>query len=251
MSNVKVLIAGESWITVSTHIKGFDFFVTSNYEEGGEWLQEGLERNGIAVDYLPNHVVSRKFPTSLAELRQYDAVLLSDVGANSLLLHPDTFAKSIPMPNRLKLLKEYVISGGGLLMIGGYLTFQGIEAKGNWRGTPVEEVLPVDLLDGDDRVEVPEGFTPEVVNSDHPILKGIPRDWPMLLGYNRLILKPQATLLARVGDDPFIAVMEAGAGRTMVFASDCSPHWGPPGFTGWEYYPAFWTQAVKWLSRKL
>lgn len=250
MGNLKVLIAGESWVTVSTHIKGFDYFVSSNYEEGVEWLQQGLEKNGVTVDYLPNHVAGRKFPTTLEELRKYDAVLLSDIGANTLLLHPDTFGKSIPTPNRLKLLREYVLGGGGLMMIGGYLTFQGIEAKGAWRGTPVEEVLPVTLLDGDDRVEAPEGVTPQVVNPSHPVLAGLPAEWPMFLGYNRLLLKPEATLLAKAGTDPFIAVMEAGAGRSMVFASDCSPHWGPPGFTGWEHYPAFWTQAVKWLARK-
>ena len=32
----KILLAGESWTSVTTHIKGFDIFTTSRYEEGGD-----------------------------------------------------------------------------------------------------------------------------------------------------------------------------------------------------------------------
>jgi len=39
-------------------------------------------------------------------------------------------------------------------------------------------------------------------------------------------------------------------GRTAAFASDCSPHWAPTGFTTWEYYPRFWDQLVRWLAGK-
>ena len=37
------------------------------------------------------------------------------------------------IPNALALIKEYVSNGGGLLMIGGYLSFTGIEAKANYK----------------------------------------------------------------------------------------------------------------------
>ncbi len=42
-------------------------------------------------------------------------------------------------------------------MIGGYLSFMGIEAKANYKNTVLADVLPVTMLDGDDRVEKPEG----------------------------------------------------------------------------------------------
>ena len=45
-------------------------------------------------------------------------------------------------------------------MVGGYYSFQGINGGARYHGTPVEEVLPVEILPYDDRVEVPEGFTP-------------------------------------------------------------------------------------------
>ena len=78
-------------------------------------------------------------------LRQYDVVILSDIGANSLLLSPDTFERSLSAPNRLALLRDWTATGGGLVMVGGYLTFQGIDAKGRYAGSAVEEALPVTL----------------------------------------------------------------------------------------------------------
>ena len=45
--------------------------------------------------------------------------------------------------------------GGGLLMIGGYLSFAGIDGKARYHGTPVEDALPVTIAATDDRVEAP------------------------------------------------------------------------------------------------
>ena len=41
----KILIAGESWTSHTIHIKGFDTFTTSVYEEGVKWLKEALEKD--------------------------------------------------------------------------------------------------------------------------------------------------------------------------------------------------------------
>ena len=75
----KILIAGESWTSHTIHIKGFDTFTTSKYEEGVKWFKEGLEKNGIEVDYIPNHLAPEKFPVTLEELKKYDVVFLSDI----------------------------------------------------------------------------------------------------------------------------------------------------------------------------
>src|SRR5690606_42080227 len=84
---------------------------------------------GIEVVHMPAHEVPQHFPGSVEELSAYDVVVLSDIGANSILLHPDTWLASKRTPNRLKVLAEWVEQGGGLAMAGGYLSFQGIEAK--------------------------------------------------------------------------------------------------------------------------
>ena len=243
-----VLIAGESWIMHTIHQKGFDHFTTTGYGEGHQWLQAALEHGGRAVEHLPNHLASVRFPTTLEDLERYSAVILSDIGANTLLLHPDTFERSVAMPNRLALLRAYVAGGGGLVMVGGYLTFQGIDAKARYAGTPVEEALPVTILPTDDRVEAPEGVRPEVRQPDHPIVAGLPPEWPALLGYNRLSAKAGVEVVAAVGRDPLLVAWGYGRGRAVAFASDCGPHWAPPAFVEWDGYGRLWRQLVGWAA---
>jgi uncharacterized membrane protein len=246
---MKVLIAGESWMTHSIHVKGFDSFTTSSYNEGVGPLKQALLDAGHDVEYLPNHLAPNDFPTSIDKLSEFNVVLLSDIGVNTLLLPDRTFVASKTTPNRLKLLHDYVHSGRGLVMIGGYLTFQGIEGKAGYHGTPVEEVLPVDFYPHDDRRELPEGIVPEITEVDHEITRGL-TDWPHFLGYNRAIPKADARVLATVAGDPFIAVMNVGQGRSAIFASDCGPHWGPPEFLAWQHYATLWQRLVSWVGAK-
>ena len=42
----KVLLAGESWMSYTTHVKGFDSFYTSTYETGEKWLVAALDKKG-------------------------------------------------------------------------------------------------------------------------------------------------------------------------------------------------------------
>ena len=247
---MKILLAGESWTTYSIHVKGFDSFTTSRYEEGAGWMQAAVRDKGHELDYIPGQYVAEKFPDSLGALKEYDAIAVSDIGANSFYLSDDTFIRSKIKTDRLELVREYTESGGDFLMIGGYLSFQGIDGKARYHDTPVEKCLPVTIKSVDDRVERPDSVTPEVIQASHPILQGIPADWPHFLGYNRLTAKPEAEVLMKAGNDPFLSVTEYGRGRSAAFASDCSPHWGAPGFLNWEYYGAFWTQLFEWLSKK-
>ena len=246
---MRILIAGESWVTHSIHVHGFDSFTTSSYEEGVGWLRSALERAHYRVDFMPNHLVSREFPTTVADLEPYSMVILSDCGSNTLLLHPDTLAKSEKTPDRLVVIHDYVQQGGSLLMIGGYMSFQGIEGKARYRGTPVEGALPVVLQPADDRVESPSGRRPVPSQPDHPIIQGIAGEWPAFLGYNRFTARPSAEVLLTIGDDPFLVVWEYGKGRAAAFASDCGPHWGPPEYLEWQHHDLFWAQLAHWLSR--
>ena len=244
----RVLIAGESWTSHTIHQKGFDSFTTTEYAEGVKWLRDALEAGGWEVTYQPAHVTHRDYPFEVSDLAQYDCVMLSDVGANTLLLHPDTFAKSNSLPNRLETTRQYVENGGGLIMIGGYLTFQGIDAKGQYQGTPIETALPVTLEMGDDRVECPQGVTPQVVNSNHQLVNGIDGAWPNLLGYNRIKAKPESEVIVTVGDDPLIVLGNHGKGRSVAFASDCGPHWAPPSFVDWNGYAEIWQKMTSWAA---
>ena len=251
MNTRRVLIAGESWTVHSIHQKGFDSFTTTEYAEGVRWLRAALEGAGWDVTFQPSHVAARDFPETAEALAAYDCVILSDIGANTLLLHPDTFVRSVPRPNRLAALRDYVAAGGGFIMVGGYLTFQGIEAKGQYAGSAIEEALPVTLFRHDDRVECPAGVLPHGVDTSHPIAAGLGGAWPALLGYNQLQARAGSSVIARVGDDPLLVAGTFGAGRSVAFASDCGPHWAPPPFVDWDGYNRLWAQMVGWAAGEL
>jgi len=247
----KILLAGESWVSAATHYKGFDQFASVTFHLGAEPLVAALKGSAFDLHYMPAHEAQQDFPQSLEALSAYDAVILSDIGANTLLLHPDTWIRSKPTPNRLKLLKSYVEKGGGLMMVGGYLSFQGINGAARYHGTPVEEVLPVQMIPYDDRIEVPEGFTAVIKQKKHPVIDGLAGKWPILLGFNEVKAKPGATVIATAsaeyGEKPLLVSGSYGKGRTLAWTSDIGPHWLPPEFVAWKGYGRLWKQALAWL----
>jgi uncharacterized membrane protein len=251
MTSVRVLLAGESWVSSTTHFKGWDFFSSTAYETGIEYLKRALSAEaGFDLVHLPSHSAAEGFPTDLEGLKDYDVVILSDLGANTLLLHPRTWARGETSPNRLSVLSQWVRAGGGLAMCGGYYSFSGIYGAAKYYRTAIEETLPVNIHTFDDRVETPEGTKPTVLESDHPILEGITEPWPSLLGFNELVVKPEGTLLAQVGDYPLLVAWEPGGGRSLAWASDIGPHWCPETFANWPGYSRLWTQAVEWLAQR-
>lgn len=185
----KLLLVGESWVSSATHYKGFDQFGSVTFHLGAEPFVAALEAESFGVTYMPAHEAAEKFPFEMDGLAGYDAIILSDIGANTLLLPPAVWLHSRTVPNRLKLIRDYVANGGGLLMAGGYFSFQGIDGKARWRRTAVEEVLPVTCLPWDDRVEMPEGTSAELIVPEHPILAGLDEAWPPMLGVNEVELK--------------------------------------------------------------
>jgi uncharacterized membrane protein len=254
MCRKRVLLVGESWISAATHYKGFDQFSSVTFHRGAEPLVAALCDSPFDLEYMPGHEAPEQFPAAIEVLCAYDAVLISDIGANSILLHPDVWMRSKTFPNRLKLLRDWVAQGGSLAMIGGYLSFQGMDGKARWRGTAVEEVLPVDCLAYDDRIEIPEGTSPLITQPDHPIVAGIAGPWPLLLGVNEV--KPKsgrrvsviATLPADQGGHPLLVAGAYGKGRTVAWTSDIGPHWLSPEFCSWPGYSQLWRQMLAWMT---
>jgi len=172
---------------------------------------------------------------------------LSDLSRGTLAPHfvPD----AIPGPNKLRIIKEFVEEGGGLVYCGGWMTFQGYRGVGNWQGTPVEDVLPVEIQPVfDDRVEAPEGAETELMETDHPALAGISGDLPDVYGYNRAgAVTEDGNLHATVDSDPLIVTGEFREGRTFVYSSDPCIKWGLD-LVEWDHYQQFWVQALKWVT---
>ena len=250
----KILFAGEAIYALTTIYKGWDSFGMGKYWEHGKFFEKALKDNNIEYDYIPTNKVMEEFPWTLEELKQYDAIVVSDVGSNTFLVSEKTMAGE-KTPNRLKRIEQYVYEGGGFLMWGGYLSFTGLYAKAFYKNTPIEKLLPVNLMQTDDRVEVPEGFMPKIVEKKHCILDGIPEKWEgWFLSYNRLIPKENATVIAVIEDyfnDPFLVVGEYGKGRTMASAVDCAHHGAAPSFLNWAYTSKLYGNMVKWICKDI
>jgi uncharacterized membrane protein len=255
MSNgIKILFAGEAIYMTTTIYKGWDSFNMGRYTEHGTFFINALKENGISYDYIPTNKVAEEFPWTLGELKEYDVIAVSDVGSDTFLISEKTMAGE-KTPNRLKLIEQYVKEGGGFLMWGGYLSFTGLFGKAFYKNTPIETILPVSLMQTDDRVEVPEGFLPRIKEKDHPILKGIPSNWEgWFLSYNRLIPKKDATVICDIKEynyDPFLVVWDYGKGRTLASAVDCAHHGAAPKFLNWEYTNKLYANMVKWCAKEI
>lgn len=235
-------------MTSSTHVKGVDEFTVHSYVEGVGPLRDALTSRGHEVVHMPAHLVPTQFPGNADALAEYDAVILSDIGANSIQLAPNVFDRFQAGEDRLVALRNWVEAGGALMMIGGYLSFSGFQARGAFRQTALADVLPVTMLAEDDRVETPGGMIPVVNDSSHPSLGGSGEEWPALLGYNRVVAKGGVAVPATINGDPLVAAGTFGKGRSVVFTSDCSPHWAPPQFCEqWPGYTDLFDGLITWV----
>lgn len=251
--SIKVLYVGDTQVDVQTSSKGIDTWTYTYYDDSARYLRNALSAAGdIECVHIKSADCIGMMPSTIEEFKKYDAVLISDVGYNNVVLQPGMFAPhSIPMgPDRVGALCEYVKQGGGFMMIGGWLTFSGLQGKGLYGGTKIEEMMPVNCEPRgvDDRMEITEGFSIKIDDPEHPIVKGLPWDEPyMLLGYNKTHLKDDAHLIASWNGDVQIATREYGKGRTCVFTSDVGPHWAG-SFLDWSGYNKFWQQIVRWTA---
>ena len=248
---IKTLLIGESWMVHTVETKGADQFSIDYYGEGTEYIKSVLSEEGFEFYHMPCHRVSCDFPKSVSELKKYDVIIISDIGSNTFLLPVETFLQSKKTPNKLQMLKEFVLDGGGLCMAGGYLSFMGIEGKGKYNGSVLEEILPVNFQNCDDRQEHPEGLEVKIDPKKHPIFQGLPDTLRGFLGYNRAAVKEGCSVLAQIADDPFLVTGEFGKGRSIAYATDVAPHWSSPEFCESREYKILWQNMVKWLAKEL
>ena len=190
------------------------------------------------------------------DTQHYDVIIIGDVSARRL---------SGGDPSVLvRVHSEVTKFGAGLLMLGGFETF-----TGDWKGTPIAEILPVDL--GESGVVDPEvrllptkqGLDRYIMRLDPDAKKSaelwnaLPKVGVVKMGKE----KPGAVVLARandpVGGMPVIVSQEVGAHRTVAFAADTARHWQkfglnkkPPERTGMEAYSRFWKQLALWLAKQ-
>ncbi|HEY0248667.1 MAG TPA: glutamine amidotransferase [Gryllotalpicola sp.] len=244
---MRILLAGESWTTYQLHIKGAAGFATGGYGDGFRHLRDFAVAVGHEVDLLPNELVARDFPRSADALAAYDVVVLSDLPSDSLLL-AEGVLDGRPAPDGIDALVAYVAAGGGLLMVGGYMSFAGINGSARYGETELAAVLPVNMSATDDRRERPAGVIPTTVDPDHEVLAGVGGAWPPILGYNRVSVKPEAQTVLMAGADPLLVLGAYGRGRTAAYTSDLAPHWASQDFMVWPALPRLWNNLLNWVG---
>ena len=93
-------------------------------KDAGKNISEALGATGLQVDVIPTTL----FPESLEELAEFSGIVLVDVPSESL------------GQSKMELVRAAIRDlGKGLLVVGGTNSF----TMGEYRGTPLEEVLPV------------------------------------------------------------------------------------------------------------
>ncbi len=210
----------------------------------------------------PSELALIPFPTDelfRQHLTSFDLVILQDFDYAPYQMAP-----------YLPLIREYVIQGGGLAMVGGSLSFDG----GGYADTPLANVLPVRMraTDPAGAAIVAGEFIPQPVAAlmHHPILDlsadpaqtraTFQRLAPLeganqLLGLNQhavALLEHPSERLASGGRMPVLAVGSSGKGRTLALATDSSWHWSmPTAGRGGDpaTYDRFWDRVVRFLTR--
>ena len=195
------------------------------------------------------------FPAEREALYQYDAIMFANI-------EPDALSRA-----QLELAASFVEARGGGVMVLGAKSF----AQQGLVGTPLEEVLPVDLHDrgggvvrtsasSRDGAAYRMRLTPE--GASHPVMRiGSSGDetakrWagvPALAGATALgAPRPGAQVLAvaNTGDGvrPLVAVHRYGRGRAMVFAGEASWRWRMQLPSSDRTHELFWRQAARWLA---
>ena len=194
------------------------------------------------------------FPKTREELFAYRAIILGSIEAASF------------SPEQLRMLAEYVSKrGGGLLMIGGRRAF----AEGGWAGTPLAEVLPVDLDTGER--SAPSEATwlaihPTRAGSTYPVTQLADSEqasntkWnemPELTTINTVPMssaKPGATVLltgtdSRRQDHIALAYQRYGRGKVVIFPLQDSYLWKMDSTVAVTdtTHSMFWRRLLRWL----
>lgn len=251
----KILLAGETFMISQSVAIGYDTLHSNTRANGATFLLKAFKNSSYEIEQLPTEACETEFPMRMDQLQKYSAVILSDIGALTLLLTPMTRAGN-PSVNRLKLLHDWVHQGGGLMMAGGYNSFQGMSGTARYHDTYVEDCLPVTCLPHSDGLEAPEGLIPKQ-REQHVILRGLDFAWPSILGLNKVtVKKDQGVELVmsapwRGRDFPLLAVRSFGAGRSLAWMTDIGPHWMSTEFVQSSAYQALMRNMLAWLCKDI
>jgi len=217
-------------------------------------LQRTAESKFLRLEVDDGTELEFGFPSTREELYRYRALILGSVEA-SFFTH-----------DQLQMIADFVSErGGGLLMLGGQSAF----AEGGWKGTAVEEVMPVVL--NPPTGGGPDGFFAEVKVRPTPAgfahaavqlgLEGeaVQARWdslPAVTTVNPISeVRPGATALLTGSGDALpaeqvvLAFQRYGRGKSIALTIQDSWLWQMSAEVTLEdqSHEAFWKQMIRWL----
>jgi uncharacterized membrane protein len=191
------------------------------------------------------------FPKTREELFSYRAIILGSVEAASF------------SPDQLRMIADFVSKrGGGLLMLGGRRAF----SEGGWGGTPVGEVLPVQLENGTTNAKyfswinarptrAGSTFPVTQVAGDEKASSAKWNDMPPVSAVNAVrFAKPGATVLLtgideRRQDQIVLAYQRYGRGKAIAMPVQDTWQWKMDAKVAVSdtTHAMFWRRLVRWL----
>jgi uncharacterized membrane protein len=220
--------------------------VTLLRQADGKYLRQGIES--------PSEL-EKGFPVNPAELNSYKAMILGSIEASFFSF------------DQLRMISEFVgRRGGGLAMLGGRNAF----GQGGYVNTPLEEVLPVIIRQGQgsiDRLQFQDQeFKARITGYglQHPVMRlsaveaETAKRWngaPELVGFNPTAgAKPGATILALAaasdahGPLPIlIASQRYGEGKSLAVTTGSIWRWRMGLDHRDNLHDLFWRQMLRWL----
>ena len=206
-------------------------------------------RQGISTQ---NELVNG-FPVTEEELFAYDALIIGSVEANFF------------SAEQLRNVEAFVARrGGGLLALGGRLSFD----AGKYKGTTLDELLPVSLTGGpvDDASSFAPVYKPQLTGAGqtHPITRlnddraANQKAWnelpPISVSEALTAIKPGASVLleARRADGgaqtvPLLVQQRYGRGQTLALTASDTWRWRMRMDSKNNAHEAFWRQMLRYL----
>ena len=218
------------------------------------WLVRTAENKYYRRNVTTPDEVVGGFPKTREELFAYRALVLGSVEAASFT------------PDQLRMIADFVNKrGGGLLMLGGLRSF----AEGGWAGTPVGEVLPVELENDNGRKSERYfsgmfGVRPTKAGEISPVTQIAESEarsaerWnemPEVSAVNRVFsVKPGATVLLRgvdkqKNDHVVLAYQRYGRGKAVALPIQDSWMWKMDAKIPVEdtTFAVFWRRLLRWV----
>src|SRR3954470_4591106 len=216
---------------------------------------QGADTYYIQASQSRSNALSSGYPSRAEDLFAYDAIVLANAESTQLTR------------DQQELTRAFVGKRGGGLLVLGAKPF----VKPGLADTPIEEVLPLQLVDrtGTDTVLRASswrgmnhvGLTP--AGEAHPIMQlgssidETRKHWDMTPALASTVPlggpRPGASVLAITGGAggvarPLIAVERYGHGRSLIFAGEGAWRWRMLLPSSDRSYDTFWRQALRWLA---